>query len=121
MPDLMDAPLSVKRLLEQIKARIEPPFAGVCVVGEVSGLRTSGKHWYFTLKEEGAALQCALAGALSEQGVPARFAQSVELTRVDAGSFELRAGATPEAIGTCIAHAMHESLAKGIPLGHQEP
>lgn len=60
----MDAPLSVKRLLEQIKARIEAPFSAVCVIGEVSNLRTSGKHWYFTLKEEGAALQCAVwAGA----------------------------------------------------------
>ena len=59
MPD-MDAPLSVKRLLEQIKARIEPPFAAVCVVGEVSNFKGSGRHWYFTLKEEGAALQCAV-------------------------------------------------------------
>lgn len=57
---MADAPLSVKRLLEQIKARIEPPFAAVAVVGEVSGLRSSGRHWYFTLKEEGAALQCAV-------------------------------------------------------------
>lgn len=56
----MEAPLSVKRLLEQIKTRIEPPFAAVCVVGEVSNLRTSGKHWYFTLKEEGASLNCAV-------------------------------------------------------------
>ena len=56
----MDAPISVKRLLEQIKTRIEAPFSAVCVVGEVSNLRTSGKHWYFTLKEEGAALQCAV-------------------------------------------------------------
>lgn len=56
----MDAPLSVKRLLEQIKARLEPPFSAVCVVGEVSNFRGSGKHWYFTLKEEGAALSCAV-------------------------------------------------------------
>ncbi len=56
----MDAPLSVKRLLEQIKAKIEPPFAAVCVVGEVSNFRNSGKHWYFTLKEEGASLSCAV-------------------------------------------------------------
>ncbi|MFN7958530.1 MAG: exodeoxyribonuclease VII large subunit [Holophagaceae bacterium] len=56
----MDAPLSVKRLLEQIKARLEPPFSAVCVVGEVSNLRGSGRHWYFTLKEEGAALSCAV-------------------------------------------------------------
>jgi len=56
----MDAPLSVKRLLEQIKAKVEPPFAAVCVVGEVSNYRGSGKHWYFTLKEEGASLSCAV-------------------------------------------------------------
>ena len=56
----MDTPLSVKRLLEQIKAKIEPPFATVCVVGEVSNFRGSGKHWYFTLKEEGASLSCAV-------------------------------------------------------------
>jgi exodeoxyribonuclease VII large subunit len=56
----MDTPLSVKRLLEQIKARLEPAFAAVCVVGEVSNFRGSGKHWYFTLKEEGAALSCAV-------------------------------------------------------------
>jgi exodeoxyribonuclease VII large subunit len=54
------APLSVKRLLEQVKARLEGPFAAVCVVGEVSNFRGSGKHWYFTLKEEGAALACAV-------------------------------------------------------------
>jgi exodeoxyribonuclease VII large subunit len=54
------APLSVKRLLEQVKARLEPPFAAVCVVGEVSNFRGSGRHWYFTLKEEGAALSCAV-------------------------------------------------------------
>ncbi len=56
----MDAPLSVKRLLEQVKARLEPPFSAVCVVGEVSNFRGSGRHWYFTLKEEGAALSCAV-------------------------------------------------------------
>ena len=54
------APLSVKRLLEQVKARLEPPFAAVCVVGEVSNFKASGPHWYFTLKEEGAALSCAV-------------------------------------------------------------
>jgi exodeoxyribonuclease VII large subunit len=56
----MDTPISVKRLLEQVKARLEPPFSAVCVVGEVSNFRGGGRHWYFTLKEEGAALQCAV-------------------------------------------------------------
>jgi len=53
-------PISVKRLLEQLKAKLEPAFAAVCVLGEVSNFRSSGRHWYFTLKEEGAALQCAV-------------------------------------------------------------
>ena len=56
----MDAPLTIKRFLEEVKARVEPAFASVVLVGEVSNARTSGRHWYFTLKEEGAALQCAV-------------------------------------------------------------
>ena len=56
----MDAPLSVKRLLEQVKSRLEPPFSAVCVVGEVSNFKASGPHWYFTLKEEGASIGCAV-------------------------------------------------------------
>lgn len=56
----LDTPISVKRFLEQVKARMEPPFASVSVLGEVSNFRGSGRHWYFTLKEEGAALQCAV-------------------------------------------------------------
>ena len=56
----MDTPISVKRLLEQVKSRLEPAFPAVCVLGEVSNFRGSGRHWYFTLKEEGAALQCAV-------------------------------------------------------------
>ncbi|BDU77791.1 exodeoxyribonuclease VII large subunit [Mesoterricola sediminis] len=56
----MDAPISVKRFLEQVKARVEPAFSAVCLLGEVSNVRDSGRHWYFTLKEEGAALSCAV-------------------------------------------------------------
>jgi exodeoxyribonuclease VII large subunit len=56
----MDAPISVKCFLEQIKTKLEPTFFSVCVVGEVSNFRGLGRHWYFTLKEEGAAIQCAV-------------------------------------------------------------
>ncbi|MDR2696992.1 MAG: exodeoxyribonuclease VII large subunit [Holophagales bacterium] len=56
----MDTPLSVKRFLEQLKIHTEPRFAHVCLVGEVSNFRSSERHWYFTLKEEGAALSCAV-------------------------------------------------------------
>ena len=56
----MDTPISVKHLLEQVKANMEPFFSSLCVVGEISNFRGLGKHWYFTLKEEGASLQCAV-------------------------------------------------------------
>jgi len=56
----MDNPISVKRFLEQVKVLVEPRFSNVCVMGEVSNFRSSGRHWYFTLKEEGAALSCAV-------------------------------------------------------------
>ncbi|MCL1908913.1 MAG: exodeoxyribonuclease VII large subunit [Holophagaceae bacterium] len=56
----MNKPLSVKRFLEQVKAHTEPRFANVCLVGEISNFRSSGRHWYFTLKEDGAALSCAV-------------------------------------------------------------
>jgi len=55
-----DKPITVKRFLEQIKIHVEPGFARVCLIGEVSNTRSSGRHWYFTLKEEGAALACAV-------------------------------------------------------------
>lgn len=56
----MEKPISVKYLLEQIKNSIEPCFAYVCVIGEVSNFRRSGKHWRFTLKEECAVIQCVI-------------------------------------------------------------
>ena len=59
-PSAPEAPISVKRLLEQLKARVEPAFAALCVIGEVSNFRGSGRHWYFTLKDEGAQIQCAV-------------------------------------------------------------
>jgi exodeoxyribonuclease VII large subunit len=39
---------------------VEPKFAAAHLVGEVSNLRAGGRHWYFTLKEDGAALSCAV-------------------------------------------------------------
>jgi exodeoxyribonuclease VII large subunit len=56
----MDAPISVKRFLEQVKVHLEPSFASVCLVGEVSNARAGGRHLYFSLKEDGATLSCAV-------------------------------------------------------------
>ena len=117
----MDAPLSVKRLLEQVKARLEPPFAAVCVVGEVSNFRGSGKHWYFTLKEEGAALSCAVWAGQQRflQHKPAD-GQRVEVARgnvtavcatVNKATGKLGATEIPEAIRAAITPAPTELLA----------
>lgn len=52
--------LSVSELTAQLKTLVESSFFEVHVEGEISNLRrhTSG-HWYFTLKDDGAALRCA--------------------------------------------------------------
>jgi len=52
--------LSVSELTARLKTLVESSFFEVHVEGEISNLRrhTSG-HWYFTLKDEAAALRCA--------------------------------------------------------------
>jgi exodeoxyribonuclease VII large subunit len=52
--------LTVSELTARLKTLVESSFFEVHVEGEISNLRrhTSG-HWYFTLKDEGAALRCA--------------------------------------------------------------
>ena len=60
MAGATDSPQTVKRFLEQIKSLVEPRFAQAFLIGEVSNFRSSGRHWYFTLKEEGASLSCAV-------------------------------------------------------------
>jgi exodeoxyribonuclease VII large subunit len=74
----MDNPISVKRFLEQVKVHVEPRFSHVCIVGEASNFRSSGRHWYFTLKEEGAALTCAVwTGAQKKIKHPPRDGERV--------------------------------------------
>jgi exodeoxyribonuclease VII large subunit len=63
----MDGAISVKRFLEQVKAHVGPKFADVHLVGEVFNLRASDRHWYFTLREDGAALACAIWGSRRKQ------------------------------------------------------
>jgi exodeoxyribonuclease VII large subunit len=52
--------LSVSELNAQIKTLLEGRFLDVWVQGEISNfLRHSSGHWYFTLKDQGASIQCA--------------------------------------------------------------
>lgn len=57
----LEASLSVSQLTELIKTCLEGTFSHVTVEGEISNYRPSSTgHLYFTLKDEGAALQAVL-------------------------------------------------------------
>jgi len=61
--------LSVTQLLRRMKNLLEIQIGEVWVEGEVSNLRKQGSgHWYFSLKDEGAQIQCAMFGARKRQG-----------------------------------------------------
>lgn len=67
----MDQPktLSVTQLLRRIKNVVEIEVGEVWVEGEVSNLKKQASgHWYFTLKDESAQIQCAMFGARKRSG-----------------------------------------------------
>lgn len=60
------------QLLRRMKNLLEVQVGEVWVEGEVSNLRKQGSgHWYFSLKDEGAQLQCAMFGAAKRPGAAA--------------------------------------------------
>jgi exodeoxyribonuclease VII large subunit len=61
--------LSVTQLLRRMKNLLEVEVGEVWVDGEVSNLKKQGSgHWYFSLKDEGAQIQCAMFGAGKRPG-----------------------------------------------------
>lgn len=55
--------LSVSQLNEYVRRSLasDPMLRGVCLVGEISNFkRHASGHWYFTLKDEEAAINCAM-------------------------------------------------------------
>jgi exodeoxyribonuclease VII large subunit len=63
--------LSVTQLLRRIKNVIEIDVGEVWVEGEVSNLKKQGSgHWYFTLKDDNAQIQCAMFGARKRRTEP---------------------------------------------------
>ncbi len=59
--DQLSQYLAVSELTGMIKDRLERDFSTVAVTGEISNFRpASSGHWYFTMKDENAALQCVL-------------------------------------------------------------
>jgi len=64
--------LSVTQLLRRMKNLLESQVGELWVEGEVSNLKKQGSgHWYFSLKDEGAQIQCAMFGARKRPGAEA--------------------------------------------------
>lgn len=61
--------LSVTQLVRRMKNLLEIELGEVWVEGEVSNLKKQASgHWYFSLKDEGAQIQCAMFGARKRPG-----------------------------------------------------
>jgi exodeoxyribonuclease VII large subunit len=61
--------LSVTQLLRRMKNLLEVQVGELWVEGEVSNLRKQASgHWYFSLKDEGAQISCAMFGARKREG-----------------------------------------------------
>ena len=64
-----DVALSVTQLLRRMKLVLEGEIGELWVEGEVSNLKKQGSgHWYFSLKDEGAQIQCVMFSAARREG-----------------------------------------------------
>ncbi|MCM2334972.1 MAG: exodeoxyribonuclease VII large subunit, partial [Anaeromyxobacteraceae bacterium] len=81
------APLSVLQLTQAIKGALEPGFRDVWVAGELANLRQQASgHLYFTLKDDGATLPCAMWAGQARR---LRFQPAEGLEVVARGRIEL--------------------------------
>jgi exodeoxyribonuclease VII large subunit len=80
-------PLTVLALTQALKAALEPRFRDVWVAGEISNFRAQASgHLYFSLKDEGATLPCAMWAGQARR---LRFAPTEGLEVVARGRVEL--------------------------------
>lgn len=61
--------LSVTQLVRKMKRAVEAEVGRLWIEGEVSNLTKQGSgHWYFSLKDEGSQIQCAMFHARNREG-----------------------------------------------------
>lgn len=61
--------LTVSQLVRKMKRAVEAECGKLWIEGEVSNLKRQGSgHWYFSLKDEGSQIQCAIFGARNREG-----------------------------------------------------
>ncbi|MCU0781238.1 MAG: exodeoxyribonuclease VII large subunit, partial [Akkermansiaceae bacterium] len=64
--------LTVTELVRKMRELLEAGVGEVWVEGEVSNLKKQGSgHWYFSLKDAGAQIQCAMFAAARKPGAAA--------------------------------------------------
>ncbi|MBK1884342.1 exodeoxyribonuclease VII large subunit [Luteolibacter pohnpeiensis] len=64
--------VSVTQLLRRMRNLLEVQIGELWIEGEVSNLKKQGSgHWYFSLKDEGAQIQCAMFSARRREGAQA--------------------------------------------------
>lgn len=86
-----DQALSVTQLLRRMRDLLEREVGDVWVEGEVSNLKKQGSgHWYFSLKDSGAQIQCAMFGARSRPGSGALADGAKVRVRAEASVYEAR-------------------------------
>jgi exodeoxyribonuclease VII large subunit len=83
--------LSVTQLLRRMKNLLEVQIGETWVEGEVSNLRKQGSgHWYFSLKDEGAQISCAMFGARKREGAEALEDGAMVRVWAEASVYEAR-------------------------------
>lgn len=83
--------MSVTQLLRRMKNLLEDHIGEVWIEGEVSNLRKQPSgHWYFSLKDEGAQISCAMFGARKREGSDALEDGSKVRVFAEASVYEAR-------------------------------
>jgi hypothetical protein len=80
----------------------------------LTGFRSSDRY------QITASVQSELARLIESKGLPATDAAgSMDFPGLDAGSFKLRAGASPASIGAQIARSLYHSISKAMHKGSE--
>ena len=83
--------ITVTQLLRRMKNLLEIQMGEVWVEGEVSNLKKQGSgHWYFSLKDGGAQIQCAMFGARKRPGADALEDGALVRVFAEASVYEAR-------------------------------
>jgi exodeoxyribonuclease VII large subunit len=91
IPQKESKALSVTQLVRKMKRTIESGVGKLWIEGEVSNLKKQASgHWYFSLKDEGSQIQCAIFNARRKEGSEALEDGSKVKIFADATIYEAR-------------------------------